>query len=137
MIVKDTAQMISGMQPELDPETWHFCSLIEAEAPELAQQVRAAALGIFVEDEGLTGVLSQADAERLDLVGPLPLRRITLRVFSALDGVGLTAAVAETLADAGIPCNVVAAYHHDHVFVPEALAEEALLLLMARAEIGA
>jgi hypothetical protein len=45
---------------------------------------------------------------------------LTLRVHSALDGVGLTAAVASALAEIGIPCNMVAAFHHDHAFVPEA-----------------
>jgi hypothetical protein len=54
------------------------------------------------------------------------MRQITLRVHSALDGVGLTAAVASALSDAGIPCNMVAAFHHDHVFVPSSLAAAAL-----------
>jgi hypothetical protein len=40
--------------------------------------------------------------------------------------VGLTAAVAGALADLGIPCNMVAAYHHDHAFVPEADADRAM-----------
>jgi hypothetical protein len=57
------------------------------------------------------------------------MRQITLNVFSALEGVGLTAAVAVALADAGIACNMVAAFHHDHVFVPEAQAEAALKVL--------
>lgn len=59
----------------------------------------------------------------------LVMRQITLDVHSALDGVGLTAAVASALSDHGIACNVVAAHHHDHVFVPEAWAEEALTVL--------
>jgi len=43
---------------------------------------------------------------------------ITLMVHSALDSVGLTAAVTRQLADEGISCNVVAGYFHDHLFVP-------------------
>ena len=54
------------------------------------------------------------------------MRRITLRVFSALDGVGLTAAVANALATRGIACNVVTAYRHDHIFVPSDRAQEAI-----------
>jgi hypothetical protein len=61
------------------------------------------------------------------------MRRITLTVHSALDGIGLTAAVSAELTAAGIPCNVVAALHHDHVFVPAAQAEAALAALRARA----
>ena len=51
---------------------------------------------------------------------------MTLQVHSALEGVGLTAAVATTLAEAGIPCNVIAAYHHDHIFVPWERRAEAM-----------
>jgi SAM-dependent methyltransferase len=58
---------------------------------------------------------------------------LTLTVPSALDGVGLTAAVAAALAARGIPANVVAALRHDHVFVPEAMAGAALDALHARA----
>jgi hypothetical protein len=54
-------------------------------------------------------------------------------VHSALDGTGLTAAVSAALAAAGIPCNMVAAFHHDHVFVPAAMAARALAVLQQRA----
>ena len=57
------------------------------------------------------------------------MRRIVLQVFSALDGVGLTAAVATALANEGIPCNMIAGYHHDHVFVPSAMAGRAVAVL--------
>lgn len=59
---------------------------------------------------------------------------ITLRVHSALDAVGLTAAVARELADAGLSCNVVAGFHHDHLFVEQARADEALAVLHRLAE---
>lgn len=49
------------------------------------------------------------------------MRCMTLQVYSALEGVGLTAAVSQTLAEHDIPCNIVAAFQHDHVFVPSAL----------------
>jgi uncharacterized protein len=59
---------------------------------------------------------------------------ITLTVNSSLDGVGLTAAVSQALAEQGIPCNVVAAAHHDHLFVPERRAEETVLILESLAK---
>jgi hypothetical protein len=65
--------------------------------------------------------------------------RIVLEVFSALDGVGLTAGVAAALTAANIPCNMIAGYHHDHVFVPAARAKQAQAVLIdvaARAKEG-
>ena len=43
-----------------------------------------------------------------------------------LHAVGLTAAVASCLAEQGISANVLAAYYHDHVFVPHDQAEDAM-----------
>ena len=57
--------------------------------------------------------------------------RITLRVQSALQAVGLTAAVSTALAAEGISANVVAAYRHDHVFVPWDRRHGALAALQA------
>lgn len=56
-------------------------------------------------------------------------RFVTLRIHSALEAVGLTAAVSRELADAGLSCNVVAAFHHDHLFVPYEDADRAVAVL--------
>lgn len=56
-------------------------------------------------------------------------KQITLTVYSSLDALGLTAAVARKLASHGISANVVAAYYHDHIFVQKEKADEALLAL--------
>jgi hypothetical protein len=55
-------------------------------------------------------------------------------VHSDLQAVGLTAAVAAALAEAGISCNVVAAAHHDHLFVPVESASQAIAVLQALQE---
>jgi GNAT superfamily N-acetyltransferase len=83
----------------------------------------------ILEDEGLTLVLTRADAERVGLPYSYLAARITLGVQSELDEVGLTATVSRVLADAGISCNVIAAAAHDHLFVPWGRGEEALTLL--------
>ena len=43
---------------------------------------------------------------------------ITLTVHSSLEAVGLTAAFATALGEAGINCNVLAGAFHDHLLVP-------------------
>ena len=118
MRVSDTRQMIDGMDPVLMPGTWAFVTDPRPDLPTLAT---------IVEDEGLSAIVPVQDGPD----GALPMRRITLRVHSALDGVGLTAAVSGALADVGIACNMVAGHHHDHAFVPEADAERALGILRA------
>ena len=84
-----------------------------------------------MEDEGLTSVVSVADAERLGHRPEFVAAWLTLDVESALDSVGLTAAVATALAARRIPCNVLAGFHHDHLLVPEARADEAVAVLRA------
>ena len=127
--VRDTDEMIAGMAPALQPGRFVFCTSADAE---LAAQAGSVALGWFREAEGVSLILPEAAAQELGFDTTMPMACITLAVHSALDGVGLTAAVAGALAEAGIPCNMVAGFHHDHVFVPVERAETALDVLAAR-----
>ena len=54
---------------------------------------------------------------------------LSLGVHSALDAVGLTAAVATALARHGIACNVLAGFHHDHLLVAAERRDDALAVL--------
>ncbi|MGE0005158.1 MAG: ACT domain-containing protein [Parvibaculaceae bacterium] len=133
--IRDTQAMLAGMRPTLCDGEYVFCTTPDSA---LAACAAPKALGLFKEEEGTTLILARDDAKTLGFDDALPMRRIVLSVHSALDGVGLTAAVAAALARADIPCNAVAAYHHDHVFVPAALAERALAVLAeVAAEAGA
>ena len=58
-----------------------------------------------------------------------PWARVSLTIQSDLAAVGLTAAFARALADHGISANVVAGFHHDHIFVPWASRDKALTAL--------
>jgi hypothetical protein len=84
---------------------------------------------VFEEDDSLTVVLSAYQADSLGYESAFPCRRITLAIASSLTDVGLTARVAKALAAADIPCNVVAALGHDHLFVPDEDADAAHKLL--------
>lgn len=125
--VRDTKVMLRGMTPSLDAADYVFCT---TEDEQLAAQAAFVSLGWFREAEGMSLILPAGDAQRLGFDTTLRMRRITLTVFSSLEGVGLTAAVATALAKHNISCNMVAAYHHDHVFVPTADAEEAMRVLL-------
>ena len=122
-VIRNSAQMVRRMRPERMPGTFAFMSMTAEAAAPLLSKARA----VFVEEEGVSLLLPAAED------APDAMAQITLQVHSALDGVGLTAAVAAALAAHDIPCNMIAATHHDHVFVPAAMADRAVAVLEARA----
>ena len=127
-VVRETGSMIAGMAPRRVAGAVVFHAVAGwAEAVPLLADARA----MVREDEGVTLIL---DADHPAARASPRFTQITLDVPSALDGVGLTAAVAQALAAEGIPCNVIAGLHHDHLLVPEAQAERAVALLRARAD---
>ena len=122
----DLDKMLATLDPRLLDGDYVFCTLKDAELDAL---VRLQPLASYREDEGLSLLLlqQQADKEAFEYHGVF--RGITLSVHSSLDAVGLTAAVSTRLAAAGIPANMIAGHYHDHVFVPVDKAEQALQLL--------
>ena len=88
----------------------------------------------ITEDEGDTFVISADDAVEQGLEPTFVATWLTLNVSSALDAVGLTAAVSTALAADGIPCNVLAGYHHDHLLVPVGRATRAVAILSSLSE---
>lgn len=122
---RDLTRLLAGMRPDLDPGRYVFTT-VDGPAP-----AGVAPVVTVAEPEGLTLVVRQEEADAAGLAYEYVAGRITLRVHSALDAVGLTAAVAGELAAAGMSCNVVAGFHHDHLFVEHERASEALALLGA------
>ncbi len=124
---RDLTRLIAGMRPVLDPETYVFATVPQGEpAPAVNALMR------FEEAEGTTLILRDEDAAGLTV--SFPCRRITLTVHSALDAVGFLAAVAAPLSAAGISTNAVAAFYHDHLFVPRDRADDAIAVLTAMAK---
>ncbi len=117
--------MVAGMTPDLKRDQYVFCAAGDRDWLALEP------LAMFREAEGVSLILELEAARVADLPIDAPMALITLNVYSALDGVGLTAAVATALAEVGIACNMVAALNHDHVFVPADRAQEAVRILLA------
>lgn len=118
--VSSPSAMLAQMAPVLDGRAWRFDVVAGDGFP-------AEAFALIREDEGLTAITPATGGD---------FARITLMVHSALEGVGLTAAVSAALAEAGIACNVVAGFHHDHLFVPWPRREEALAILQRLLQSG-
>lgn len=125
MAIIDLDTLLENLQPVLDLEEYVFCTV----NGELKNYFGLNPLATFVEPEGLTLVLTKVQAQRLGACTDSTFKRITLSVYSSLEAVGLTAAVASALAKEGISANVIAAYHHDHVFVPTDKANQAVQIL--------
>ena len=113
MAERDLARLLAELDPRLSNQRYAF------------ELTGSAAMGgdtfaLIREEEGLTAIRPSPTG---------PWAHIAIGVLSDLESVGLTAALSKSLADAGISANVVAALHHDHIFVPWDRREEALELL--------
>ena len=120
--------LLKALRPRLNAGEYVYCTVdSKTRAVEFDQ------LCMFVEEESVTVILPKSKADSLGLRYPTTFAWITLTVHSSLEAVGLTAAVAEALTKADISCNVVAAYYHDHIFVPAKDARQAMDVLQALA----
>ncbi len=108
---RDLSRLLASLAPRLANARYGFV---------LAEGVADDAFAIIREAEGTTHIRPEADGG---------WARISLSVHSSLEAVGLTATLSAALAGAGISANIVAGFHHDHVFVPWDRRHEALELL--------
>lgn len=121
---KNLHKLIRNIQPCLNPGKYVFVSTEES-LDLIPEQV----ICMFHEIESFTYVLEKEIADNMNLKYSFVAAWITLCVYSSLEAVGLTAKVANALAAENISCNAVAAYHHDHVFVPFKDGERAVSIL--------
>jgi len=122
MAETDLATLIRAMSPRLDPGVFVFATVKVAPAG-------LSPLMSFREAEGITLILPREEAEAFGLPSIFPARMITLEIHSSLDAIGFLAAITARLAAADIPVNPVSGFYHDHLFVPEGRAGEAMLIL--------
>lgn len=124
--IRDLNKLLSSMSPKFLEGEYVFCTVpggIYGDYKDLNP------LASFMESEGLTLVINKEDADRSALQYESSFKCITLTIHSSLEAVGLTAAVSKKLSDNNISANIIAAYYHDHLFVPLKSAEKALILL--------
>lgn len=123
--VSDLGELIRTMRPSVREGEFVVVSV------EPLRLVGMAAEAIIREDEGPTVVMRREDADAEGIPYDFVAAWITLTVHSDLAAVGLTAAFSTALADAGISCNVLAGFHHDHLLVPTDRRDDALAVLTA------
>jgi hypothetical protein len=128
--ITDLAELIRSMHPMQVAGEFVYVS-VDTPDPDLP------AHAMVREPEGITYVLPRDEADERGLAYDFVAAWITLRVHSALEAVGLTAAVSAALASAGISCNVLAGRVHDHLLVPHERSDEAVAVLVALARSSA
>lgn len=124
----DLARLLRTLSPIVRDGEFVFVSRPSVEHADAEALIR--------EDEGVTHVVTRRTADDLEWPYDFVAAWITLRVHSSLAGVGLTAAVSRALAEAGISCNMVAGFFHDHLLVPHDRADDALAVLARLGDSG-
>jgi len=121
---KDLDKLLKTMKPKHNFGDYVFSVVDNLENIDLKDIVL-----IFKEPEGNTIIIEKDLADSLNLQYSFIAAWITLTVHSSLEAVGLTAAFSSALARAGISCNVVAGYYHDHIFVDKKDITKAMEIL--------
>lgn len=120
----DLKHLLAQMAPVLDAQTYVFVTL-----PDRAVPAGLEPRMLMQEGEGTTIVIASSAADAAGLSGEFPCRMITLNVHSALAAVGFLAKVTTRLAGLGMGVNPVAGFFHDHLFVPQGRADDAMTAL--------
>ena len=124
--IKELDVLLKEMHPKLSDREYVFCTFQSVKADFVSD---LNPICTFHEDEGLTVVVEKTTASKANLQFNEIFRKITLQVHSSLEAVGLTAVVSTALANKGISSNIIAAYYHDHVFVPSNKSDIAINVL--------
>ena len=120
----DLETLLRALSPVLIKGVFVFATIKEGPVPaSLTPRM------VFHEAEGITLILDRTEATAQGLSYDFPCRMITLNIHSSLDAVGFLARITAELAKKNMGVNPVSAFYHDHLFVPEGRAGEAMTVL--------
>ena len=122
--------MLETLTVSVRPEHYVIVSLPAlARPPALGNGIAA----LIDEAEGTTVVATISRAADEQWPHDFVASWLTLDIHSALEAVGLTATFSRQLGRAGIPCNVIAGFFHDHILVPADKTDAAVEVIEALA----
>ena len=119
-------EILHNINPRLLDETFVF--ITSRKPPEdLINSLKPKAT--FLEDEGITLVINQKNADAHSLQYDGIFKCISLGVHSSLESHGLISTITRELTKHKISSNIFSGYFHDHIFVQDNLAAEALKVI--------
>jgi hypothetical protein len=121
----DLQAILATMEPRLSDVEYGFGTIADANGAAGISDV----LATLAEDEGLSVVAPARALAEAGVTHSPGWARISLTIHSSLSAIGLTAALASALGEEGISANVIAAYFHDHLFVPWGQRHRAMEIL--------
>lgn len=116
--------LLRTLEPILSPDTYVFITTTQPLSALPLATIKPEL--IYQETEGLTLITTKGSAESHNFEYTYPCKKISLKVHSSLEAVGLMAAISGKLAQQGISSNVISGYFHDHFYVPEGKEGEAM-----------
>ena len=119
-------ETLLNVTPRLLDETFVFITSSEP-LEDLINSLKPKAT--FLEDEGITLVINQKDADAHSLQYDGIFKCISLGVHSSLESHGLISTITKELTKHKISSNIFSGYFHDHIFVQNNLAAEALRVI--------
>lgn len=126
---KDLKTLLRSMEPQHNQGEYVFCTVEAFPTIDMSDIIC-----FFKEEEGITIIIRRELADKHNFKYDFVASWITLRIHSSLEAVGLTAAFSTALGAKNISCNVIAAYHHDHIFVSAKDVEYAMATLKELSE---
>ena len=123
--IENLQQLLKSIEPNLNEGEYVYCTVNET----TFQRLDISPLLIFTEEEGVTIVLEKSQADMHSLEYDETWQLVTLTVHSSLSAIGFIAAVTQHLAKYGVSTNVVSAFYHDHLLVPNGTGERVVEIL--------
>ncbi|MAW50757.1 MAG: acetyltransferase [Flavobacteriaceae bacterium] len=117
-------RLLKNMDPEINQGEYVFCSVKNLKKINFKDVI-----AFLKEKEGFTLVIEKNKAVQLGLDFEFISSWITLNVHSSLNAVGFNSIISNSLSKNNISCNVIAGFHHDHLFVSLNNAKRAISIL--------
>lgn len=116
------------LDPQLLPDPFDYVLLAD---PLSAKGLLTVALAIVTEPEGVGAVVPSGLSAPGFVQREGPFAAIRLNLQTSLHETGITAKISAVWDSRGIPCNVLAGFHHDVFLCPWERRDEALALIRA------